>query len=163
MASETETEDNKTVTLTIKYNEERGTIKVNDTYVKNGEQLSIEYMSTVVITVIPNDGYCARIGDLRITPIITISWAVFNPGGSDTNPIKYGFENFSEDLIFEYTFRKLLKVDVEVLDDDKINGTQVNDVFLSAEKKTLFLPDLGKKFDIKFGAYILVNLKTLSI
>lgn len=158
MASETETEDNKTVTLTIKYNEERGTIKVNDTYVKNGEQLSIEYMSTVVITVILNDGYCARIGDLRITPIITISWAVFNPGGSDTNPIEYGFENFSEDLIFEYTFRKLLKVDVEVLDDDKINGIQVNDVFLSAEKKTLFLPDLGKKFDIKFsinnGSYL---------
>ena len=63
-----EAEDNKTVTLTVNYNEERGIIKVNDTYVKNGEQLSIEYLSTVKITVIPNDGYCCSGSSLGITP-----------------------------------------------------------------------------------------------
>lgn len=146
-----EAEDNKTVTLTVNYNEERGIIKVNDTYVKNGEQLSIEYLSTVVITVIPNDGYCARAGDLMMTPTRTLSWVAADAGGYDTRPVEYGFKNFSEDMIFGYTFRKLLKVDVEILDDDESNGTWIGDAFLWTEKKTLFFPDMGKKLEIKFG------------
>lgn len=117
-----EAEDNKTVTLTVNYNEERGIIKVNDTYVKNGEQLSIEYLSTVKITVIPNDGYCCSGSSLGITPKRIITHVVvYDASHYNTRPMMFVFENFVEDMIFDFLFFKLYNANIEVGGDEAFN------------------------------------------
>lgn len=117
-----EAEDNKTVTLTVNYNEERGIIKVNDTYVKNGEQLSIEYLSTVKITVIPNDGYCCSGSSLGITPKRIITHVVvYDASHYNTRPMMFIFENFVEDMIFDFLFFKLYNANIEVGGDEAFN------------------------------------------
>lgn len=153
-----ETEDNKTVAITVNYKEERGTIKVNNVEVKNGQSLSVEYGSTVSITITPNDGYCASLSNLQMTPKREISEVITHDlSYSNTKPITLVFNDFVEDMIFDYTFRKLLKVDIEIFDDDEINVTQVNNYNLYAEKRNLLFSDMEKiniKFSDKNGSYL---------
>ena len=153
-----ETEDNKTVAITVNYKEERGTIKVNNVEVKNGQSLSVEYGSTVSITITPNDGYCASLSNLQMTPKRGINQVIpTDLSYSNTKPMTLVFNDFVEDMIFDYTFRKLLKVDIEILDDDEINVTEVNNYVLYAEKRNLLFSDMEKiniKFNDKNGSYL---------
>lgn len=153
-----ETEDNKTVAITVNYKEERGTIKVNNVEVKNGQSLSVEYGSTVSITITPNDGYCASLSNLQMTPKRGINQVIpTDLSYSNTKPMTLVFNDFVEDMIFDYTFRKLLKVDIEILDDDEINVTEVNNYVLYAEKRNLLFSDMEKiniKFSDKNGSYL---------
>ena len=153
-----ETEDNKIVAITVNYKEERGTIKVNNVEVKNGQSLSVEYGSTVSITITPNDGYCASLSNLQMTPKRGINQVIpTDLSYSNTKPMTLVFNDFVEDMIFDYTFRKLLKVDIEILDDDEINVTEVNNYVLYAEKRNLLFSDMEKiniKFSDKNGSYL---------
>ena len=159
------TEDNKTVTVTVKYNEEGGTINVNNTPLRNGDKLTVEYSSSVTITVSPNNGYCGWIGDLRLVPNRSISYSEANAGDLhhlNTNPVLFRFDDLLTDLTFNFTFHKFHEVTIDIFDVfdkaevEEYNWTIVDGTHVPTGLYGMNLRDDGIKIEFKEseGSYL---------
>lgn len=115
-----ETEDNKTVSITVDYKEERGTIIVNDQVLKSGQSLFVEYGGTVIVKVLPEKGHCCSLGSsLLMIPQRNISQSITDFDGLNaynTEYIIYVFKDFNENMTFKYTFFRLYNASIEVRD-----------------------------------------------
>lgn len=98
--------------IEVLYKEERGTIMVNDVEVKNGQKVSIEKGCSVSVRVVPKDGSCR--GWVKLTPQREIS--TMTMAGSRTDPVIYKFDDFVENMTFDYLFYQLYDANIKVSD-----------------------------------------------
>ena len=111
-------ETNKFVSITVKYKEDFGVINVNGKELRNGQSQSVEYGSTVYVEIIPNDGYSGGISSLKMTPNRNISGlSCSDISKYNTHPMIFAYENFVEDMIFDYTFFRLYTANIEISDE----------------------------------------------
>ena len=79
-------ENSGTFSVKVVYNEEGGLLKINDTYLKSGESISVESLSNVAIFVTPKEGYCGSFSDSSVQPNIPVS----EFGADNFNPYNTG-------------------------------------------------------------------------
>lgn len=156
-------ETDKTVSITVRYNENNGTIKVNGKLLKNEQSLSVTYGSSIQVEVIPNEGYSGGIGghSVRMTPIREISTVkCSNISNYNTKPVTFVYDNFVENMIFDYTFFELYNAKVEIRDgganDDHnkvtIDGRSV--CWMDEEVRLRSVQGLEMKFSSRDGYHL---------
>ena len=156
-------ETDKTVSITVRYNENNGTIKVNGKLLKNEQSLSVTYGSSIQVEVIPNEGYSGGIGghSVRMTPIREISTVkCSNMSNYNTKPVTFVYDNFVENMIFDYTFFELYNAKVEIRDgganDDHnkvtIDGRSV--CWMDEEVRLRSVQGLEMKFSSRDGYHL---------
>ena len=127
-------ENSGTFSVKVVYNEEGGLLKINDTYLKSGESISVESLSNVAIFVTPKEGYCGSFSDSSVQPNIPVSeFGADNFNPYNTGPMVFLFKKLSTNIIFYYKFCKLHEIIVEVLDESGMN--KVNSIDLDGWKK----------------------------
>lgn len=109
--------------IKILYKEDRGTIKVNDAVVANGQKVHVEKGGSVSVTVIPKQGHCR--GWVKLTPLREITTMTLNAHRGD--PVTYVFDDYVENMTFDYLFYKLYDAKIRVIGNGsvKIDGYTV--------------------------------------
>lgn len=151
-----DTEDNKTVAITVNYKEERGTITVNNVELKNGQSLSVKYGSSVSVTVIPSKGYSCNGSSLKMTPQRNISevHVINDTSPYNTNPMTFVFNDFAEDMIFDFLFYKLYNASIEVRYDGQKEYSSYGEIdsrILDVGKREISLRYI-RGIEIKFAS-----------